>query len=81
MAIRLHITLRDDLVRELDRRVGTRRRSAYIGRAVERALDDDRRWQLLESALGSISDRGHEWDEDAARWVRDQRSADERRVG
>jgi hypothetical protein len=79
--MRVHITLRDEIVRELDRRVGARRRSAYISRAVERALDDDRRWELLESAVGSISDRGHEWDEDAARWVRDQRRADERRVG
>jgi len=79
--MRLHITLRDDVVRELDRRVGARRRSSYIGRAVERALDDDHRWELLESALGSIPDAGHGWDEDAGRWVRDQRRADERRVG
>jgi hypothetical protein len=79
--MRLHITLRDEIVRELDRRVGARRRSAYIARAVERALDDDHRWELVESALGSISDGGHEWDDDAGRWVRDQRRADTRRVG
>jgi len=79
--MRVHITLEDDLVRELDRRVGARRRSAYIARAVEQALDDDQRWELLESALGTISDAGHEWDEDAGRWVREQRRADERRVG
>lgn len=81
MAIRLHITLREDIIRELDRRVGPRRRSAYIARAVERALDDDHRWELIESALGSISARDHEWDDDAGEWVRDQRRADERRVG
>jgi hypothetical protein len=79
--MRLHISLDDDLVRELDRRVGARRRSAYIARAVESALDDDRRWELLESAIGSISDGDHEWDEDAADWVRKQRRGDERRVG
>jgi hypothetical protein len=79
--MRLHITLGDDIVRELDRRVGPRRRSAYIAGAVERALDDDHRWELLESALGSISDLGHDWDEDAGRWVRDQRRTDARRVG
>ena len=79
--MRVHITLRDELVRELDRRVGSRRRSAYISRAVEHALDDDRRWELLESAVGSISDGGHEWDENAGRWVREQRRADRRRVG
>jgi hypothetical protein len=79
--MRVHITLDEVLVRELDRRVGSRRRSAYIARAVERALDDDHRWQLLESAVGSIPDSGHDWDEDAGRWVREQRRADERRVG
>lgn len=78
--MRVHITLDDGLVRELDRRVGTRRRSAYIARAVERALEDDHRWQQVESALGSVADGGHEWDEDAAAWVRDQRRADGRRV-
>jgi hypothetical protein len=79
--MRLHITLEEEVVRELDRRVGSRRRSAYIARAVERALDSDRRWESIESALGSIGDEGHEWDEDPARWVREQRRADYRRVG
>jgi Arc/MetJ-type ribon-helix-helix transcriptional regulator len=79
--MRLHITLDEELVRELDRRVGSRRRSAFIARAVERALDDEQRWEAIESALGSIADEGHEWDEDPARWVREQRRADVRRVG
>jgi hypothetical protein len=79
--MRVHITLADDLVRELDRRVGARRRSAFISHAVEQALDDERRWDLVESALGTISDRGHDWDEDAGRWVREQRRDDGRRVG
>lgn len=79
--MRVHITLSDDLVRELDRRVGPRRRSSFIGRAVRQALDDERRWELIESALGSIADRGHEWDDDPATWVREQRRADESRVG
>jgi metal-responsive CopG/Arc/MetJ family transcriptional regulator len=79
--MRLHISLEDDLVRELDRRVGARRRSSFIARAVEQALDDARRWELIESALGSISSKGHDWDEDAAAWVHRQRREDERRVG
>ena len=81
MCVRLHITLRDEVVRELDRRVGLRRRSAFVSRAVEQALDDERRWELVESALGSIPDEGHPWDDDAGAWVREQRRADERRVG
>jgi hypothetical protein len=79
--MRLHISLDDELVAELDRRVGRRRRSAFIAHAVRAVLDDELRWELIESALGSIPDTGHEWDEDPAAWVREQRRADPRRVG
>jgi hypothetical protein len=79
--MRVHITLAEELVRELDRRVGARRRSSFIARAVERALDDEHRWELIESSLGSIADGGHAWDDDPGGWVRAQRRADDRRVG
>jgi hypothetical protein len=79
--MRMHITLRDRLVAELDRRVGPRRRSAFIAAAIERALDDERRWELIESSLGSIPDDDREWSADSAAWVRAQRRADERRLG
>jgi metal-responsive CopG/Arc/MetJ family transcriptional regulator len=79
--MRLHISLADDLVRDLDERVGPRRRSAFIGEAVRRALEDERRWELVEASFGAIEDAGHEWDADPAAWVREQRYADERRVG
>ena len=81
MAIRLHITLDDRLVKALDRRVGRRRRSAFIAETVRRALEDAEGWDKILSALGSIPDTGHEWDEDVAGWVRRQRRADPRRVG
>jgi hypothetical protein len=71
--MRLHITLDDDLVRELDRRVGRRRRSGFIAAAVRRALDDAQRWELVEAGLGSIDDEGHEWDLDLATWVHEGR--------
>jgi hypothetical protein len=77
----VHISLDDELVNALDRRVGRRRRSAFIAAAVERALDDEERWDLIESSFASIPDSGHEWDEDPAAWVRAQRRADDRRVG
>jgi len=79
--MRLHIALSDELVEELDRRVGPRRRSAFIARAVEAALDDERRWVLIESSLGAISDKGQDWDADPSAWVREQRRADESRIG
>lgn len=81
MAMRIHITLEDELVADLDRRVGSRRRSRFIAAAVRAALDDERRWELIESSLATVDDRGHDWDEDPAAWVRDQRRADAARVG
>ena len=79
--MRLHIQLEDDLVAEIDRRVGPRRRSGFIANAIRRALDDEQRWELIESAAGSISSTGHDWDDDPAAWVDAQRRGDERRVG
>lgn len=82
MATRLHITLDDSLVAELDTRVGARRRSRFIAESLRHALDDQRRWDDIEAGLGSIEDHGHEWDDDdPATWVRQQRTSDARRVG
>jgi Arc/MetJ-type ribon-helix-helix transcriptional regulator len=79
--MRLHITLSDQLVRELDRRVGPRRRSGFIASAVRHALDDERRWDEIEAALGAVAGEGHAWDEDPAGWVRESRRGDASRVG
>jgi len=79
--MRLHITLDEETVRELDRRAGRGGRSAFIARAVRRELDDARRWELIESAVGAIPAFGHEWDEDPAAWVAAQRRLDPLRVG
>lgn len=78
--MRLHITVDDALIAELDARAGSRRRSAFIAELIRRGLEDERRWDDIESALGSIPDEGHDWDDDPAEWVRRQR-ADDRRVG
>jgi hypothetical protein len=79
--MRLHIALDDELVADLDRRVGPRRRSAFIAELIRRGLDDERRWDDIESALGGLADSGHDWDEDPAGWVRAQRRPDGRRAG
>ena len=79
--MRLHISLDDDLVEQLDRRVGRRRRSTFISETLRRALDDERRWEDIEAGLGAISDSEHEWDADPAGWVRAQRRSDPARVG
>jgi metal-responsive CopG/Arc/MetJ family transcriptional regulator len=79
--MRLHISLDDDLVEQLDERVGRRRRSTFIGETLRRALEDERRWEDIEAGLGTLSDSGHEWDADPAGWVRAQRRNDPARVG
>lgn len=79
--MRLHIALDADLVHELDRRAGPRRRSAFIAELVRRGLENERRWDDIEAALGGLPDNGHEWDDDPAAWVRQQRRADPRRTG
>ena len=79
--MRLHITLEDDIVARLDRRVGRRRRSAFISETVRRALEEESRWDGIEAGLGALSTREHEWDADPEAWVRAQREADPSRVG
>ena len=79
--MRVHITLDEDTVRELDDRAGVRGRSSYIEEAVRERLEREGRWEKIRSAYGTIADTGHDWDEDPAKWVHDQRRADPRRVG
>ena len=76
--MRIHVALDDALVAELDRRAGARRRSAFVAELIERGLEDERRWDDIESALGSVPDSGHEWDDDPAMWVRRQRQGGRR---
>jgi Arc/MetJ family transcription regulator len=79
--MRLHISIDDAIVEELDSRVGTRGRSSFIAASLRRALDDERRWEAIADAVGAVGDDGHDWDIDPARWVRGQRRADAGRVG
>jgi metal-responsive CopG/Arc/MetJ family transcriptional regulator len=76
----MHIVLPDELVAELDARLGARQRSAFVAALLRRALDDERRWDEIESAIGAIGTAEHAWDEDPAAWVRGQRH-DARRAG
>jgi len=79
--MRLHISLEDALVEELDHRVGRRRRSTFIATTLRHALDDERRWEEIEAGLGALSGSEHEWDRDPADWVQEQRRGDSARVG
>lgn len=79
--MRVHISLDEDLVAELDARVGVRRRSPFIAASIRKALDDERRWDGILDSLGSLSGGGDAWDPDPAGWVREQRRQDVARVG
>ncbi len=79
--MRVHIALEDELVAELDRRVGPRQRSAFISALIRRGLEDEQRWDDIEAALGTLQDSRHDWDDDPAAWVRSQRRTDPRRTG
>ncbi len=78
--MRVHVWLDEDLVEDLDRLVGPRRRSPFIAEAVRKELDQRRRWEKIRSAFGSIADTGHPWDPDVARWVHESRRAEERPI-
>ncbi len=79
--MRLHISIDDSLVEQLDQRVGKRQRSTFISETVRRALEDERRWEDIEAGLGVLADSEHEWDRDPAGWVTAQRNGDPARVG
>lgn len=81
MCVRIHISLDDDLVREIDRRAGRGNRSAFVASAVRQVLGDAERWELVWSGVGAIEEGGHEWDIDPASWVRAQREGDSARLG
>ena len=74
------MVLDDDLVAEIDRRAGERKRSEYIAGVVRAAIDNEQRWDEIEAGLGALADTDHDWNADPAAWVRSQRS-DERRAG
>jgi metal-responsive CopG/Arc/MetJ family transcriptional regulator len=79
--MRLHISIDDSIVAQLDERVGKRQRSTFISETVRRALEDERRWEDIEAGLGALADSEHEWDRDPAGWVTAQRNSDPARVG
>ena len=79
--MRVHIHLDEGLVEEIDEIAGPRGRSSFIAEAIAAKVDQERRWRKIHSAIGSISDEGHPWDEDVAKWVHDSRREDKRRVG
>lgn len=76
--VRTHVLLPKDVVEEIDRRVGPRRRSEFLARAAERELEAEDRLRAFDEFAGSLKDvdiPGWETSESATEWVRKQRDA------
>jgi hypothetical protein len=74
--VRTHVLLPKDVVEEIDRSVGERRRSAFLTEAARRELRRARQRRALEELAGSLKDvdvPGWETPESTAEWVRQQR--------
>ncbi len=56
MGMRMHISLDDDLVKQIDELTGPRGRSALIREAIEMEVDRRRRRAALERLVGSMPD-------------------------
>jgi Arc/MetJ-type ribon-helix-helix transcriptional regulator len=80
---RTHVVLPDELLHELDARVGPRRRSEFIRQAIEEKLNQLRRVEAFEQVVGSNGDwETPEWEtpERAIEWVRSLRQEWESRT-
>ena len=78
---RAHVVLPDALLREIDARVGQRKRSEFIQVAIENQLNILRRVEAFERATATPTLGIPEWEtsESAAEWVRTmRRESDER---
>ncbi len=70
---RAHVVLPDDLLRDIDARVGQRKRSEFIQDAIEAKLNQLRRVEAFERVVGSVADGDiPEWEtrESTAEWLR-----------
>ena len=79
-AKRTHVVLSDQLVKEIDALVGSRRRSSFISEAAGRELMRLRQIEALKAAAGAWKDKDHpELKQGSAKWVRKLRQESEKR--
>lgn len=76
--VRIHVILPEEMMEEIIKIAGPRRRSEFIAEAVENELRRRRRSEIAHRLAGSLSAPGThipEWDtpESAERWLRDSR--------
>ncbi|MBI2908443.1 MAG: hypothetical protein HYX92_12420 [Chloroflexi bacterium] len=81
--MRTHVILSDELVAEIDRLVGKRKRSRFAEEAIKDKLRRAALTVALKESAGILAGQGpEEWDtpEGTARWVRQLRAEDNKRL-
>jgi Arc/MetJ-type ribon-helix-helix transcriptional regulator len=79
-AKRTHVVLSEQLVKDIDRLVGSRQRSSFLTQAAERELMRLRQIEALKAAAGAWKDDDHpELKQGSAKWVSKLRRENERR--
>ena len=74
--MRAHIVVPDELIAEIDARVGQRKRSRFIAEAIEAQLRNIKALEAFDAVAGSLVDvdiPGWETPESASEWVRAMR--------
>ncbi len=81
--MRTHVVLPADLVKEVDRVVGTRKRSRFVEEAIREHLRREALSAALGESAGVLTDEDYpEWDspEQVSTWVRQSRRGDTERL-
>lgn len=79
--MRAHIVVPDELITEVDARVGQRKRSRFIAEAIEEKLRTNRVLEAFDRVAGSLVDAdipGWETSESRVEWVRNLRHESDR---
>jgi hypothetical protein len=77
---RTHVIIPEQLVKDIDRLVGSRQRSAFLTEAAEEKLMRYRQIAAIKAAAGAWKDKDHpELKHGAGKWVAKLRREDERR--
>ncbi len=77
---RTHVVLSDQLVKDIDAMVGSRKRSTFITQAAEKELMRCRQLKAIEAATGAWKDKDHpELKQGASKYVSKLRRQDEDR--
>lgn len=78
---RAHVLIEEDIVREIDRFIGKKKRSSFISDAAKKELKRIKQLSLIKKLKGSWKDEDHlemSGKEGAYKWVRKLRDEDEK---